>query len=228
MGSADDLAGPTAQDVVQRLAALRTELASIDRRWEHPVAVVAVTKGFDRRAVDAAAEAGCSAIGENYAQELLSKREAVEGHGLDVHFIGRLQSNKVRQIAGVVGRWSSLDRASVIDEVARRAPGGRVLIQVNATDESGKGGCLPDEVAALVARATARGLVVEGLMTVGPTGEPPEAARPGFAVVRSLVDELGLEVCSMGMTSDLAVALEEGSSEVRVGTALFGPRPRRG
>ena len=228
MAPADVPADLSAAAVARRLAELRAELAAVERTWDHPVAVVAVTKGFDRRAIDAAAEAGCTAIGENYAQELLSKREAIEAGGLDVHFIGRLQSNKVRQIAGIVGRWSSLDRASVVDEVAKRAPGARVLVQINATGEPGKGGCPPTETGPLVERAVAAGLLVEGLMTVGPTGEPPEAARPGFALVRSLVDELGLEVCSMGMTADLAVALEEGSTEVRVGTALFGPRPERG
>ena len=198
MAPADEPGRPAAPDVARRLAELRTELSGVDRRWEHPVEIVAVTKGFDRRAIDAAAGAGCTAVGENYAQELLTKREAIEEHGLDVHFIGRLQSNKVRQIGGIVGRWSSLDRASVVDEVAKRAPGGRVLVQVNATGEAGKGGCPPGEVAALVDRAAARGLVVEGLMTVGPTGEPAEAARPGFALVRSLVDDLGLAVCRWG------------------------------
>ncbi len=221
---ADNLA-PAA--VTRRLAALRSALDAVRRDWDHPVDVLAVTKGFDERAIVAAHAAGCRAIGENYAQELLAKREAFERLGLDVHFIGRLQSNKVRQLAGVVERWSSLDRASVIDEVARRAPQARVLVQVNATGEPGKGGCEPADVARLVERARDHGLLVEGLMTVGPTGRPPEAARPGFRAVRGMVDELGLRVCSMGMTDDMTVALEEGSSEVRVGTALFGPRPPR-
>ncbi len=102
-----------------------------------------------------------------------------------------------------------------------------MLIQVDTTGEPGKGGCTVGEVAALVERATERGLVVCGLMTVGPTGADSEAARPGFRRVRALVDDLGLAVCSMGMSDDLLVAVEEGSTEVRVGTALFGPRPPR-
>ena len=172
-----------------------------------------------------AAAAGCRAVGENYAQELLAKREAIVRSGVEVHFVGRLQSNKVRQLAGVVDLWSSLDRTSVVDEVARRDPGARVLVQVDPARDAGKGGCPLDEVSDLVERARARGLRVDGLMTVGPTGASPEAARPGFRRVRELVDELGLPVCSMGMSGDLHVAVEEGTTQVRVGTGLFGPRP---
>lgn len=211
--------------VVERVARTRAEIAAIDRSWTHEVAIVAVTKGFPPAAVEAAAAAGCAAIGENYAQELLAEREVIERTGLTVHFIGRLQSNKVRKLVGLVDLWESLDRPSVIDEVARRDPGGAVLVQVNATGEDRKGGCDPGDVAALVERARSSGLSVRGLMTVGPTSGSPEDARPGFRVVRRLTDELGLEECSMGMTADLRVAVEEGSTSVRLGTALFGPRP---
>jgi uncharacterized pyridoxal phosphate-containing UPF0001 family protein len=145
----------------------------------------------------------------------------------EVHFIGRLQTNKVRLVADLVDVWASLDRASVVDEVAKRVPSARVLIQVDTTADPGKGGCPVADVPALVARARDRGLAVEGLMTVGPTGAPAEAARAGFRQVRKLVDDLDLEVCSMGMSGDLVVAVEEGSTEVRIGTALFGPRPPR-
>ncbi len=215
-------------DVEARLAVVSSVIDAVDRPWSHPVRIVAVTKGFGPDVVRLAIEAGCEAIGENYAQELSTKRSAIEGTGRrpEVHFIGRLQSNKVRLVADLVDVWSSLDRRSVVREVAKRAPGARVLIQVNATAEEGKGGCPVDDVPALVSAAREAGLVVEGLMTVGPTGRPPEIARSGFALVRGLVDELGLEVCSMGMSGDLEVAVEEGSTEVRIGTALFGERPR--
>lgn len=211
--------------VADRLDALRAELGAVERRWSHPVEVVAVTKGFDAGAVEAAHAAGLTTIGENYAQEVLAKRAAIESLGMDLHFIGRLQSNKVRQLTGLVSRWSSIDRASVLREVARRDPGAAVLIQVNTTGEAHKGGCEPAAVADLVGAARDGGLAVTGLMTVGPTDGGAEAARPGFRLLRTLVDDLGLEVCSMGMSADLAVALEEGSTEVRVGTRLFGPRP---
>ena len=189
-----------------------------------PVELVAVTKGFGADAVVAAAAAGCAAIGENYAQELLGKRAAVAAAAVAVHFIGRLQSNKVRLLADIVDVWESIDRLNLVTAVARWAPGARILVQVNAAGETGKGGCRPGEVAELVAAAGDAGLVVEGLMTVGPTDGGPEAARPAFRLVRALTDDLGLAVCSMGMTADLEVAIEEGSTRVRVGTALFGPR----
>jgi pyridoxal phosphate enzyme (YggS family) len=212
------------EEVRARLIELRDRIDRVERSWNHRVAVVGVTKGFGADAVAAAVAAGCDAIGENYAQELLDKRAAIERLGPEVHFIGRLQRNKVRHLAGIVDVWCSLDRASVIDEVAKRAPGSRVLIQVDTTGDPGKGGCDVSETASLVDRATEQGLNVRGLMTVGPTAADSEAARPGFRQVRALVDRLGLDECSMGMSGDLVVAVEEGSTEVRVGTALFGPR----
>jgi pyridoxal phosphate enzyme (YggS family) len=215
-------------DVVRsRLADLRTRIDVVERPWSHRVAVVGVTKGFGSDAITAAVAGGCDAIGENYAQELLDKRPTLERLRPEVHFIGRLQRNKVRQLAGLVDVWCSLDRSSVIDEVAKRDPGARVLIQVDTTGDPAKGGCDVGDAAGLVEHAVEQGLRVCGLMTVGPTGGGGEASRPGFRLVRALVDELGLEVCSMGMSGDLDVAVGEGSTEVRVGTALFGERPRR-
>jgi PLP dependent protein len=214
-------------NVDEELLTVRRRIASVERRWTHPVGVVGVTKGFGPDAIEAAVAAGCEAIGENYAQELLAKREVIERLRPEVRFIGRLQRNKVRQLAPLVDMWCSLDRPSVVDEVARRVPGARVLIQVDTSGDPAKGGCPVDETSDLVGHARDLGLVVEGLMTVGPTGGDAESARPGFRRVRSLVDDLGLQVCSMGMTGDLEVAVEEGSTEVRVGTALFGSRPLR-
>jgi len=217
-----------AQAVATRLGELRTVIASVDRVHRHDVEIVAVTKGFGEWAIDAAVDAGCAVIGENYAQELAAKRDVIERRSPTVEFIGRLQTNKVRLVADLVDVWASVDRSSVISEIAKRASGARILVQVDTTGDPGKGGCPVAEVAGLVAFARDQGLVVDGLMTVGPTGQPPAAARSGFRVVRGLVDDLGLAVCSMGMSADLVVAVEEGSTEVRVGTALFGPRPPRG
>lgn len=187
------------------------------------VAVLAVTKGFGSDAIDAALAAGCTAIGENYAQELLAKREAAE-HA-EVHFIGQLQTNKVRQVAGLVDVYETVDRERLANEIARRQPGARVLVQVDMTGEPGKGGCLLADLDALVEVVHTAGLDLRGLMTVGPTEGGPEAARAGFRSVRAAVDRLGLAVCSMGMTDDLEVAVQEGSTQIRVGTALFGARP---
>ena len=210
---------PTAEIVRVRLAALRARLGDVE--------IVAVTKGFGPWALESAVAAGCDAIGENYAQELLAKREVIERLAPEVHFIGQLQSNKVRQIAGLVEVWETVDRMSLVDELAKRAPGARLLVQVDTTGQAGKGGCAPEGVADLVAAARAAGLVPVGLMAVGPTGAPPDAARGGFRIVRALVDSLGLEVCSMGMSADADVAVGEGSTQVRVGTGLVGPRPPR-
>ena len=187
------------------------------------VAVLPVTKGFGPEAIEAALAAGCTAIGENYAQELLAKRDAAAK--AEVHFIGQLQTNRVRQVAGLVDVYETVDRERLVHEIARRQPGARVLIQVDTTGEPGKGGCPLPDVDALVAVARAAALDLRGLMTVGPTNAGPEAARAGFRAVRAAVDRIGLAVCSMGMTDDVEVAVQEGSTQIRVGTALFGPRP---
>lgn len=187
------------------------------------VAILPVTKAHGREAIDAVRAAGCTAIGENYAQELLAKRDACAG--LDVHFIGRLQTNKVRQLAGLVGVYESVDRSKVAREIARRDPGARVMIQVDTSGEPGKGGCPVADLDGLVDEVRSLGLDLVGLMTVGPTEGDAESARSGFRTVRAAVDRLGLAECSMGMTGDLEVAVAEGSTQVRIGTALFGARP---
>ena len=223
------MTGPEADvvAVASRLRAVRERIDAADRSWTHEVAITAVTKAFPAEMIEVAVSAGCSSIGENYAQELLGKVAVLDALGdvrPTVEFIGQLQSNKVRQLVGVVDLWASVDRPSLVDEIAKRQPGATVLIQVNSTGEARKGGCPIGEVAALVGYATSAGLAVDGLMTVGPTGRPPDAARPGFEDVRRLTDELGLAVCSMGMSADLEVAVAAGSTNIRVGTALFGPR----
>lgn len=188
--------------------------------------VVAVTKGFGVDAWRAAARAGADGIGENYAQELLAKAaEWGDAPRPPVHFVGRLQSNKVRALADVVDVWETVDRESLVDELARRAPGARILVQVNATGEGDKGGCAPEALDALVARARSAGLDVRGLMVVGPTSGDPADTRRAFAWVRAAAARLGLGELSMGMSGDLDAAVAEGTTCVRVGTALFGERP---
>lgn len=222
-----DAESPDHEVVAARLAGVVARIESVERRWTHPITITAVTKGFGPDVLLAVASIGCGAVGENYAQELLGKVEVLDAladRRPNVEFIGRLQSNKVRQLVGVVDLWASVDRQSLVDEIAKRDPGSRILVQVNSTAEEGKGGCDMSEVSRLVGSARSAGLAVEGLMTVGPTGRDAAAARPGFEAVRSLVDELSLGVCSMGMSGDIEVAVAAGSTNVRVGTALFGPR----
>lgn len=210
-------------DVRAGLEAVRARIAAAGGRDD--VSILAVTKGFGREAIDAAVAAGCRAIGENYAQELLAKRDAAAA--AEVHFIGQLQTNKVRQVAGLVQVYETVDRARLASEIARRDAGAAVLVQVDTTGEPGKGGCPLDALDALVDEVRGTGLDLRGLMTVGPTEGGAEAARDGFRLVRAAVDRLGLAVCSMGMSDDLEVAVQEGSTQVRVGSAIFGPRPVR-
>jgi pyridoxal phosphate enzyme (YggS family) len=192
----------------------------------HEVSILAVTKGFGPDAVAAAVAAGCAAVGENYAQEVVAKKDALSV--TEVHFIGQLQTNKVRQVAGLVSMYETVDRDRLATEISRRHPDASVLIQVDtssgSTDQAGKGGVALADLDELVEFVNSISLNLRGLMTVGPTTGGPAAARQGFAAVRSAVDRLGLDVCSMGMTDDLEVAVQEGSTHVRVGTALFGSR----
>lgn len=217
----------SAAEVADRLGVLRDRLS---RSGGDQVRIVAVTKGFGPDAVAAAVEAGLADVGENYAQELLAKAKdlgarpgaAAEPHW---HFIGRLQRNKIRKIAGLVRLWQSVDRPELAAEIARRSPGARVLVQVDIAGIGGRGGCLPEETEGLVQGCRDAGLDVAGLMAVGAPG-PPEHSRTGFRLLASQAEGLGLSELSMGMTADIDVAVEEGATMVRVGTALFGPRPR--
>lgn len=191
------------------------------------VQIMGVTKAHGPWAIHAAHEAGLRLIGENYAQEVREKADvlgAVRSEGVRVHFIGALQTNKVRMIAAHVDVVQSVDRLSLIDELAKRAAGCAVMVQVHHGDEDNKAGCSPHEVPGLVDAALNKGLRVEGLMTVGPTsGDRVDTGR-AFAATRALVDTLGLQECSMGMTDDLDLAVAEGTTMIRVGRALFGER----
>ncbi len=198
--------------------------ARIEALATRPVQIVAVTKGHVVEAAIAAVRVGLMDLGENYAQELREKAPLVPGARW--HFVGRLQSNKIPMLAPHVVAWDSLDRRSLLNAVARRCPGSRVLLQVDLAGIAGRGGCDRDSVAELVRHGNELGLDVAGLMAVGPPGGP-EAAREGFRWLRNEADALGLSEVSMGMSGDLEVAVAEGSTAVRVGTDLFGARPGR-
>jgi hypothetical protein len=209
------------REVADRICLVREEII---RAGGVAVQLVAVTKSFPRDAIAAAVLGGCDAVGENYAQELLAKVE--EGlPPVDVHFIGGLQSNKVKMLAPHVALWQSVDSMSVIHEIAKRAPGARVLLQVNTTGEATKGGITPSGITSFLELAVEVGLAVEGLMTIGPTDAGDSERQRSFTTLRRMVDELGLSVCSMGMSDDFVQAVECGSTMVRVGSRLFGARP---
>lgn len=212
---------------------VREAVAEVRRRIEgvgvdpDAVTVLAVTKGQPLAAVVAAAEAGLRDVGESYVQELAAKADELADQlsppPIRWHLIGGLQRNKVRQAAPHVHLWQSIDRLSLAAEVARRAPGAAVLVQVNVAAAPQQGGCLPARVPAVVEGCADLGLEVRGLMAIGVQGSDAEV-RAGFRVVRDLADRLQLPERSMGMSGDLEAAVAEGSTMVRVGTALFGPR----
>ena len=211
-----------AKEVADRVALVRSEISNAGGS---EVSLIAVTKSFGIDALRAASTAGCEGVGENYAQELLEK-VTVGLPSIDVHFIGALQSNKVRMLAGHIALWQSVDRDSVVDELGRRAPGTSILIQVDTTQEPSKGGVTPSQLDVLRTRAESRGLVVEGLMTIGPTDGTQQECEKSFGMLRQLVNEQGLSVCSMGMSADYPIAVACGSTMVRVGSGLFGDRER--
>ena len=211
-----------ANEVADRVAHVRSVISNAGGTG---VSLVAVTKSFGIEALRVALAAGCDAVGENYAQELLEKI-TVGLPLVDVHFIGALQSNKVRLLAGHIALWQSVDRESVVDELGRRAPGATILIQVDTTGEPSKGGVTPAQLDALRVRAESRGLIVKGLMTIGPTDGTQDECEKSFGMLRHLVNEHGLSVCSMGMSADYPIAVACGSTMVRVGSGLFGDRVR--
>ena len=201
------------------------------------VRLLAVSKTMPAEAIRAAYAAGQREFGESYAQELAQKAEALRDlDGIVWHFIGRLQRNKAKQVAAAARVVHTVDRAELAIELGKRAVASgarlRVLAEVNVSGEASKGGCAPDELdAVLAAIRAAPGLEAVGLMTIPPDTDDSGEARPFFAALRVLRDRHGgasaLPELSMGMTHDYVVAIEEGSTLVRIGTAIFGARAPR-
>lgn len=225
--------------VAARLAAVHERVhAAAGRagRDASEVTVIAVAKTFPADAVLEAIEAGATDIGENRAQELRDKMAAI-GERARWHFVGPLQSNKVRNIVGRVALIHSVDRYGLGEAIARRAAavgrGQDVLIEVNLAGEATKAGVEPPRAAALAAEIQELdGIEVRGLMAIPPASADPEGTRPYFKELASLRDEVQRSVpsatgLSMGMTRDFEVAIEEGATWVRVGEAIFGPRTPR-
>ena len=200
------------------------------------VRLVAVSKTRPAGDVLEACRAGQSVFGENYVQELVAKAAEVS-EAVEWHFIGHLQSNKVRQLAGLVAMIHSVDRLSLAEEVSRQwGRLGRccdILVQVNLSGEASKSGTTEAEALQLVrAVSTLPHVRIRGLMTMPPFFDDPEAARPFFAELRRLSQRIAAEKIpgvemrelSMGMSGDFEAAIQEGATLVRVGTSIFGAR----
>ena len=218
-GAVRSAAGPLA--VAERLAEVRQRIAAtgVDPAT---VTVVAVTKGFGPDTGAAAAAAGLADLGENYAQELRAKAPAAPA-GVRWHFLGSPQRNKIPWLVPLVSLWQGVDRPEVLEALAARRPGAAVLIEVNVGREAAKHGCAPGAAGDLAARGADLGLDVRGLMTVAPAGRA-DAARC-FSTLAALAGRLALRQLSMGMSDDFDLAVTEGATMVRLGRALFGPRP---
>ncbi len=242
MIDAEERGRRAAGEFKERLDAVRAriERAAL-RAGRDPGAVrlVAASKTVPvERLVDAVA-CGCRIFGENRVQEALAKIEAMRSEaGIEWHLIGPLQPNKVKHAVGRFSLLHAVDRLDVaerLDRVAReRGVTQRILLEVNVSGETTKHGFSPDDLASVAERmGTLTGLRVLGLMTLPPPAERPEDARLHFRRLRELaaqVEALGIpgvsmKELSMGMSGDFDVAIEEGATMVRVGTALFGPRP---
>jgi PLP dependent protein len=223
-----------------RLEGIREQIvraAASSGRSSDTVALLAVTKGHGVETIRNAARAGLSLFGENRVAEGVAKIEALRGQlpGAVWKLIGPLQTNKVKAALQCFQSVESLDRERLVERLERfLAAEGRtlpVLLEINLGGESAKSGARPEEAEALARAAVSSAhLDVRGLMAIPPFTEDPEAARPWFRRLRELRDRLSdhlgrpLPELSMGMSHDFTVAVEEGSTEVRIGTALFGPR----
>ncbi len=212
--------------VAENLAQVRERIVRAGRD-PGDVAIVAVTKGFDVSACREALDAGLHMLGENRVHEALDKMELLPG--AEWHLIGHLQTNKVRQAGGRFALIQSVDSVRLAEALARIAPAQRVLVEVNVAREPQKSGADPDHALDVIT-ATSGLLDLQGLMAMGPTQGDP---TPAFIQLRELRDEaeqrLGkaLPVLSMGMSADFEAALSAGSTMLRLGQVLFGPRPIR-
>lgn len=222
-----------------------TALASMLRRIENaaqahnrPVPrLLAVSKLQPAAAITALATQGQIAFGENYVQEAATKSAEFAGSGLEWHLIGHLQSNKADVAARLFDWVQTVDREKLVTALAKHRDAMRpplnVLIQVNVDDEASKAGCRPDEVGALAdAIAAQPSLALRGLMAIPTPHSDIELRRPAFRRMKTLFDELAArhpqaDTLSMGMSDDFELAIAEGSTMVRIGTALFGARPSR-
>jgi PLP dependent protein len=216
--------GAKVTDLARRVEEIRRRVDLAAGGSGSHVTIVAVTKGFGPEAVRASLDAGLTDIGENYAQEAVAKFEEVGESALRWHFIGHAQRNKVRMLSPFIDVWQTIDSTALVDEVAKRAAGSDVMVEVNLSGAEGRSGCSWSRLDELVEHARVQKLNVCGLMGVGIIGEPEDSRLP-FRRLAGEAERLQLPEVSMGMTNDFEVAVQEGSTMVRIGSAFFGSRP---
>jgi PLP dependent protein len=201
-------------------------------RKRSDVTLVAVSKKFSADRIQEAYRAGVREFGENYVQEFAEKRPHLQdAEGARFHLIGHLQSNKARQACDLFDVIETADSAKLLKRLdvaaAERGRTTEVLLEVKLSGEESKSGAQPDELPELLASAkTCPSIRVTGLMTMPPWSDDAEQSRPFFQRLAELARRFGLPKLSMGMSHDFEVAIEEGATLIRVGTALFGPRPK--
>jgi PLP dependent protein len=208
-----------------------TRAAERAGRRASDVLLIGVSKTVEVARIRRAIDAGVAALGENRVQEAKEKVSEI-GRPVPWHLIGHLQTNKVRDALELFDVIHSLDRLDLAKELEKRAGArGRtvdVLVEVNVAAEASKGGVTPDGLGELLdAVAKMPSLKVRGLMAIPPEAKDPDDSRVWFRALRKLGERHGLSELSMGMSGDFEVAIEEGATMVRVGTAIFGPRPAR-
>ena len=219
-------------DVAENVARVRERIARAAARAGRAadeIVLVAAAKTKSAALVDAAIAAGVTDVGENYVQEAAAKRAEVRS-AARWHMIGHLQRNKARRAVEIFDSIQTVDDVVLGDVLSRlgehRGEPVHVLVEVNLGGESSKAGVAPEDAARLADDLRARSfLAVDGLMTVPPPGTPADSRRH-FRRLRELRDTIGLRELSMGMSGDFEVAIEEGATIVRVGTAIFGERER--
>lgn len=226
------------ETIAARIDAVRMRMrAACARSGRSPssVTLMLVTKTVERERIDAAIRAGHRLFGENRVQEAVRKFSDETADALEVHMIGHLQTNKVAAALRVTSAIHSIDRLPLVESLERRIPTGTrmpVYLQVNTSNEASKFGVVPEDALELARRITdSPALELRGLMTIALLSAEAERVRPCFRKLREIRDDLlarGIPTAgelSMGMTSDFEVAIEEGATLVRVGTAVFGARP---
>lgn len=222
---------------IERRIAAAAAARSLATGMPAEVALLAVSKLKPADAVRALAADGQRAFGENYVQEGVRKITELADHALAWHLIGPLQSNKCREAAVYFDRVSSVDRAKLIEPLARHRPAHLapldVLVQVDVEGEASKSGVAPDAAEALCAAVASQPrLALRGLMAIPAPHQDPALRRAAFRRMKALFDAIApnhprFDVLSMGMSDDFELAIAEGATEVRVGTALFGHRPAK-